>query len=66
MSFIVTAEPSSAVALSNAARELGGRPLGACWIVPWQGTADSLALRLRHATGAMVVVCRLEDDWSYR
>jgi hypothetical protein len=66
MLFIVIAEPLSALSLWYAVRELGGRLLCSCWIVPWRGTADSLALKLRNAIRAMVVVCRLEDDWSYR
>ena len=66
MQFIVTTDHLSALALSCAARESGGKPLCSCWIVPWSGTADSLAIKLRHVTRSSVVVCLLEDDWSYR
>ena len=61
--FFIMTEPW--VDLSIVVRELGGRILNSCWVVRWNGTADALAIRLRRAIRAHVVVCRM-DDWSYR
>jgi hypothetical protein len=61
--FFIMTEPG--VDLSTVVRELGGRILNSCWVVPWNGTADALAIKLRRAIRARVVVCRM-DDWSYR
>jgi hypothetical protein len=66
MQYLVAAEPSASVALSSAVHRLGGKLINSCGIVPWNESADSLALKLRHEIGSAVVVSRLEDDWSYR
>src|SRR5271165_6449391 len=39
---------------------LGGRKLNsAAWIVPWQGTADSLCVKLQPRSDSGLVVCSL-------
>ena len=67
MLYLISADHSAAIELAAAAREIGGKPFhSSCWLVPWHGTADTLALSLRHIIRSTVVVCSAESDWSYR
>jgi len=65
--YLVATVPSATRALLTAVHKLGGKQLiNTCGIVPWEGSADSLALKLHDELHSGVVVSRLEDDWSYR
>ena len=66
MHYLISADTSASDTFLSAVREIGGQPLHrSCWLVYWNGTADSLALKLRNIGCGRVVVCRAED-WSYR
>jgi hypothetical protein len=65
--FVVAAESSPDSRLAVQALRAGGKALtSVAWIVPWDGGANSLCLKLQPYSDSGLVVCSINDDWSYR
>lgn len=65
--FLLAAEPASAVALQSILAPIGAKPLHSCaWVLPWNGTVDSLRSCLRtHLPGARFVLSEVNGGgWS--
>jgi hypothetical protein len=65
MDYLVVTEPWAFLALSVVVSELGGRLFHSFWVVRSDETPDALAIKLRRASRAHVVVCRM-DTCSYQ
>jgi hypothetical protein len=64
--FVVAAESSAGNQLALKVRALRGKALtSTAWIVPWDGTADSLRLKLQPYSDSRLIVFSTSADWSY-
>lgn len=65
--YLVAAEPKCVPSLRPLLNTLGAAAVHSCaWVLPWQGSADSLRDHFRPSVppGTRLVVAEAQGDWS--